>query len=95
MLLGVDGGGTSTEAWLAEASGQVLGRGVSGPSNAKAVGLEAARRRSTRRSAPRSTPPVSSRPRSTSPAWDWRASTGPMIARSSPAGPTRLAWRDD
>jgi N-acetylglucosamine kinase-like BadF-type ATPase len=43
-LLGVDGGGTSTEAWLAEPGGRVLGRGVSGPSNAKAVGLEAARR---------------------------------------------------
>jgi N-acetylglucosamine kinase-like BadF-type ATPase len=43
MLLGVDGGGTSTEAWLAEAGGEVLGRGVSGPSNAKAVGMEAAR----------------------------------------------------
>jgi N-acetylglucosamine kinase-like BadF-type ATPase len=43
-LLGVDGGGTSTEAWLAEPGGEVLGRGVSGPSNAKAVGMEAARR---------------------------------------------------
>jgi N-acetylmuramic acid 6-phosphate etherase len=44
MILGVDGGGTSTEAWLAEPGGHVLGRGVSGASNAKAVGLEAARR---------------------------------------------------
>jgi N-acetylglucosamine kinase-like BadF-type ATPase len=44
MLLGVDGGGTSTEAWLAGADGAVLGRGASGPSNAKAVGMEAARR---------------------------------------------------
>ncbi len=44
MLLGVDGGGTSTAAWLAGAEGEVLGRGASGPSNAKAVGLEAARR---------------------------------------------------
>ena len=44
LILGVDGGGTSTEAWLAEPGGQVLGRGTSGPSNAKAVGLEAARR---------------------------------------------------
>jgi N-acetylglucosamine kinase-like BadF-type ATPase len=44
MLLGVDGGGTSTEAWLAEVGGEVLGRGASGPSNAKAVGPEAARR---------------------------------------------------
>ena len=30
MFLGVDGGGTSTEAWLAEPGGHVLGRGVSG-----------------------------------------------------------------
>jgi len=44
MLLGVDGGGTSTEAWLAEVGGEVIGRGTSGPSNAKAVGMEAARR---------------------------------------------------
>jgi N-acetylglucosamine kinase-like BadF-type ATPase len=43
-LLGVDGGGTTTEAWLAEPGCRVLGRGKSGPSNAKAVGLEAARR---------------------------------------------------
>ena len=42
-LLGVDGGGTSTEAWLAEPGCRVLGRGNSGPSNAKAVGLETAR----------------------------------------------------
>lgn len=44
MLLGVDGGGTSTEAWLAEVGGEVIGRGASGPSNAKAVGMDAARR---------------------------------------------------
>jgi N-acetylglucosamine kinase-like BadF-type ATPase len=44
MVLGVDGGGTSTEAWLAAMDGTRLGRGVAGPSNAKAVGLEAARR---------------------------------------------------
>jgi N-acetylglucosamine kinase-like BadF-type ATPase len=43
-LLGVDGGGTTTEAWLAEPGACILGRGTSGPSNAKAVGLEAARR---------------------------------------------------
>jgi len=42
-LLGIDGGGTSTEAWLAEPGCQVLGRGTAGPSNAKAVGPEAAR----------------------------------------------------
>ncbi len=42
-LLGVDGGGTSTIAWLADAEGRVLGRGRAGPSNIKAVGPEAAR----------------------------------------------------
>src|SRR6266436_5922110 len=43
-LLGVDGGGTTTEALLAEPGLRILGRGTAGPSNAKAVGLEAARR---------------------------------------------------
>ncbi len=43
-LLGVDGGGTTTEAWLSEPGCRVVGRGKSGPSNAKAVGLETARR---------------------------------------------------
>jgi N-acetylglucosamine kinase-like BadF-type ATPase len=42
-LLGIDGGGTSTEAWLAQPGCHVLGRGTAGPSNAKAIGLEAAR----------------------------------------------------
>jgi N-acetylglucosamine kinase-like BadF-type ATPase len=42
-LLGIDGGGTSTVAWLADAVGTVLGRGQAGPSNAKAVGADAAR----------------------------------------------------
>jgi N-acetylglucosamine kinase-like BadF-type ATPase len=42
-LLGVDGGGTSTVAWLADATGRVLGRGVAGPSNPHAVGDSAAR----------------------------------------------------
>jgi len=42
-LLGVDGGGTSTVAWLADAGGRVLGAGCAGPSNAKAVGPEASR----------------------------------------------------
>jgi N-acetylglucosamine kinase-like BadF-type ATPase len=44
LLLGVDGGGTSTEAWLAAPGGRVLGRGRAGPSNGKAVGNEAALR---------------------------------------------------
>lgn len=42
ILLGIDGGGTSTTAWLADAQGEVLGRGRAGPSNAKAVGTTAA-----------------------------------------------------
>ena len=42
-LLGIDGGGTTTVAWLAEPGCHILGRAVAGPSNAKAVGLEAAR----------------------------------------------------
>ena len=42
LVLGVDGGGTSTEACLATAEGAVLGRGVAGPSNPKAIGFEAA-----------------------------------------------------
>lgn len=44
LLLGIDGGGTTTEAWLALPGGRVVGRGRAGPSNAKAVGPEAARR---------------------------------------------------
>lgn len=45
LILGVDGGGSSTEAWLAElgTEGAILGRGAAGPSNAKAVGLASAR----------------------------------------------------
>lgn len=42
-VIGIDGGGTSTHAMLADANGQILGEGVAGPSNAKAVGPEAAR----------------------------------------------------
>lgn len=42
-LLGVDGGGTSTVAWLADAEGRVIGRGLAGASNIKAIGGEAAR----------------------------------------------------
>lgn len=42
-LLGIDGGGTSTVAWLADAEGNVRGCGRSGPSNSKSVGIEAAR----------------------------------------------------
>ena len=46
LALGVDGGGTKTEAWLARLgeAGQtaVLGRGLAGPSNPRAVGAEVA-----------------------------------------------------
>jgi N-acetylmuramic acid 6-phosphate etherase len=39
LILGIDGGATSTVALLADAaSGRVLGRGVGGPSNIQAVG---------------------------------------------------------
>src|SRR5262249_28102204 len=41
LLLGIDGGGTSTVAWLADARGEIIGRGASGASNVKAVGAEA------------------------------------------------------
>ena len=41
-LLGIDGGGTTTEACLAEPGCHILGRATAGPSNAKAVGQEAA-----------------------------------------------------
>jgi N-acetylglucosamine kinase-like BadF-type ATPase len=43
VLLGIDGGGTSTVAWLADASGTILGRGRAGPSNIKAIGADPAR----------------------------------------------------
>jgi N-acetylglucosamine kinase-like BadF-type ATPase len=47
LLLGVDGGGTKTEAWLAaRRSGcepLVVGRGVGGPANPRAAGLPVAR----------------------------------------------------
>src|SRR5512142_2060389 len=42
-LLGIDGGGTSTVAWLADADGNVCGRGHAGPSDLQAVGAGAAR----------------------------------------------------
>jgi N-acetylglucosamine kinase-like BadF-type ATPase len=42
LLLGVDGGGTTTTAWLADGDGHVLGRGTSGPSNLQGIPTEAA-----------------------------------------------------
>lgn len=45
LVLGIDGGATSTVALLADATtGQILGRGHGGPSNIQAVGEEAALR---------------------------------------------------
>jgi len=40
LILGIDGGGTKTVAWLASPrpNSQILGRGTSGPSNQRAVG---------------------------------------------------------
>ncbi len=42
LILGVDGGGTSTVARLADAAGTVLGQGIAGASNPKAIGFDAA-----------------------------------------------------
>jgi len=43
LVIGIDGGGTSTVALLASAAtGEVLGRGLVGPSNIQAVGVAAA-----------------------------------------------------
>jgi N-acetylmuramic acid 6-phosphate etherase len=41
-IIGVDGGGTKTLALLADLNGQVIARGVSGPSNYNAVGFATA-----------------------------------------------------
>src|SRR3954469_4760959 len=42
LILGIDGGGTSTRAVLADRNGVVLGRGEAGPGNPKSNGLELA-----------------------------------------------------
>ncbi|WP_422926226.1 N-acetylglucosamine kinase [Singulisphaera sp. PoT] len=42
MLLGIDGGGTSTVALLADLDGTVLASGRSGPSNCRAIGMKPA-----------------------------------------------------
>lgn len=42
LLLGVDGGGSKTLALITDAEGCELGRGLAGPSNYHAVGVEAA-----------------------------------------------------
>lgn len=40
IVVGVDGGGTKTEAIVTDASGRVLGRGLAGPSNWEVIGLD-------------------------------------------------------
>ena len=42
-VLGIDGGGTKTEAVLMDENCQVLGSGKSGPSNYHSVGIEVAK----------------------------------------------------
>src|SRR3954447_26373178 len=46
LVIGVDGGGTKTVAWLApindDGTGTILGRGQSGPGNPRAAGFEVA-----------------------------------------------------
>ena len=45
LVIGIDGGASSTTALLADAAtGRVLGRGAGGPSNIQAVGEDAALR---------------------------------------------------
>jgi N-acetylglucosamine kinase-like BadF-type ATPase len=44
FLLGIDGGGTRTTAWLADDRGRILARAVAGPSNPVKVGLAAVQR---------------------------------------------------
>ncbi|MBM4087273.1 MAG: ATPase [Planctomycetes bacterium] len=41
-VVGIDGGGTKTEAAVADVTGRILGAGAAGPSNHLSVGLEAA-----------------------------------------------------
>ncbi len=46
LVLGIDGGGTKTAAWLARRAGEeessIVGRGWAGPANVQAVGVDAA-----------------------------------------------------
>ena len=41
LVLGIDGGGSKTQALLADGSGRLIGRGVAGASNYQAIGVEA------------------------------------------------------
>jgi N-acetylmuramic acid 6-phosphate etherase len=42
LLLGIDGGGSTTRALLADRSGALLGAGAAGPSNHQSIGFDAA-----------------------------------------------------
>ena len=42
ILIGIDGGGSKTTALIADRDGNILGRGLSGPSNYLVIGAEAA-----------------------------------------------------
>ncbi len=44
MILGIDGGGSHTRAWIAHDDGAIVGRGLAGPSNVHALGVDASRR---------------------------------------------------
>jgi N-acetylglucosamine kinase len=45
IVLGIDGGGTSTTCLIVDEKGNVLGRGAGGPSNFHAVGIDNAKKR--------------------------------------------------
>ena len=44
VVLGIDGGGSHTRAWIASEDGTVVGRGEAGPSNVHHLGVDASRR---------------------------------------------------
>lgn len=44
LVLGIDGGGSHTRAWIAHDDGTVVGRGLAGPSNVHILGVDASRR---------------------------------------------------
>ncbi len=43
LIMGIDGGGSYTKAWLATTKGKILGKGVAGASNYQSVGENAAK----------------------------------------------------
>lgn len=44
VVLGIDGGGSHTRAWIAHEDGTVVGRGMAGASNVYSLGVDASRR---------------------------------------------------